>query len=34
LFVANFGFGAGPDAPVGVLQIDVGAKSEKYPAGR
>ncbi|MES2638369.1 MAG: SMP-30/gluconolactonase/LRE family protein [Myxococcota bacterium] len=34
LFVANFGFGAGPDAPVGVLRIDVGEKSEKYPAGR
>lgn len=34
LFVTNFGFGAGPDAPVSLLQIDVGVKSEKVPAGR
>lgn len=34
LFVANFGFGAGPDAPVGVLKVDVEEKSEAYPAGR
>ncbi len=33
VFVANFGFGAGPDAPVGLLRIEVGEKSEKYPAG-
>ena len=33
IFVANFGFGAGPDAPVSLLKIDVGVKSEKYPAG-
>ncbi|MEZ4308658.1 MAG: hypothetical protein R3F14_11490 [Polyangiaceae bacterium] len=33
LFVANFGFGAGPSAPVSVLKIAVGEKSEKHPAG-
>ena len=33
IFVTNFGFGAGPDAPVGLLRIDAGVKSEKYPAG-
>ncbi len=33
LFVANFGFGAGPTAPVSVLKIEVGVKGEKYPAG-
>lgn len=33
VFVANFGFGAGPDAPVSVLRIEVGEKSEKHPAG-
>lgn len=33
LFVANFGFGAGPTAPVGILKIEVGVKSEKFPAG-
>ena len=31
LFVANFGFGAGPDAPVGVLKIEYGEKGEKNP---
>lgn len=34
LFVANFGFGAGADAPVGVLKIDIEEKSEAFPAGR
>ncbi len=34
LFVTNFGFGAGPDAPVGLLRVEVGEKSEKHPAGR
>jgi sugar lactone lactonase YvrE len=33
VFVANFGFGAGPEAPVSVLRIDVGEHSEPYPAG-
>lgn len=33
VFVANFGFGAGPSAPVSVLRIEVGEESEKYPAG-
>ncbi len=33
LFVANFGFGAGPDAPVSILKIEYGEKSEKNPAG-
>ncbi len=33
LYVANFGFGAGPTAPVSVLRIYVGQKSEKHPAG-
>lgn len=33
LFIANFGFGAGPSAPVSVLKIEVGVKSEKYPFG-
>lgn len=33
VFVANFGFGAGPTAPVGLLKIEYGEKSEKYPAG-
>jgi len=33
LFVTNFGFGQGPDAPVSLLRVDVGVKSEKYPAG-
>ncbi len=33
VFVANFGFGAGPAAPVSVLRIEVGEKSEKIPAG-
>ncbi len=33
LFVTNFGFGAGPDAPVSLLKIDYGEKSEKNPAG-
>jgi DNA-binding beta-propeller fold protein YncE len=33
LFVANFGFGAGPTAPVSVLKIAVDVKSEKHPAG-
>ena len=32
-FVTNFGFGASPDAPVGLLKVDVGVKSEKCPAG-
>jgi sugar lactone lactonase YvrE len=33
LFVANFGFGAGPGAPVSILRVEVGTKSEKHPAG-
>lgn len=33
LFVVNFGFGAGPNAPVSLLKIDVGQKSSKHPAG-
>lgn len=33
LFVTNFGFGQGPDAPASLLRIDVGVKSEKFPAG-
>ena len=33
VFIANFGFGAGEDAPVGLLRLDVGEKSEKTPAG-
>ena len=34
VFIANFGFGAGPSAPVSVLKLAVSEKSEKYPAGR
>ncbi|HRI69623.1 MAG TPA: hypothetical protein PK156_35570 [Polyangium sp.] len=34
LFIANFGFGAGPSAPVGLLKMYYGEKSEKHPAGR
>lgn len=33
VFIANFGFGAGPDADVGLLQLEVDEKSEKNPAG-
>lgn len=33
LYVTNFGFGAGPDAPVSLLKIYYGEKSEKNPAG-
>lgn len=33
VFVANFGFGAGPSAPVSILKIETGEKSEKSPAG-
>ena len=33
VFVTNFGFGAGPDAPVSVLRIQVDEKSDKIPAG-
>jgi sugar lactone lactonase YvrE len=33
LFVVNFGFGAGPNAPVSLLKIAVGVKSSKHPAG-
>lgn len=33
VFIANFGFGAGPAAPVGLLELDYGEKSEKHPAG-
>lgn len=33
VFVTNFGFGAGPTAPVSLLKIAVGEKSEKHPAG-
>lgn len=33
VFIANFGFGAGPDADVGLLQLEVSEKSEKNPAG-
>lgn len=34
LFVANFGFGAGPAAPVSLLKIEVGVKGESHPAGK
>ncbi len=34
IFITNFGFGAGPDAPVGLLRLEVGVKSEKVPQGR
>lgn len=34
VFVANFGFGAGPTAPVSVLRFYVGEKGEKFPAGK
>jgi sugar lactone lactonase YvrE len=34
VYVANFGFGAGDDAPVGVLRIYVGEKGEKFSAGK
>lgn len=34
LFIANFGFGVGPTAPVGLLRMFYGEKSEKYPTGR
>ncbi len=34
VFVTNFGFGAGPTAPVSLLKIAVGEKSEKHPAGK
>ncbi|MCA9682488.1 MAG: hypothetical protein KC457_09860 [Myxococcales bacterium] len=30
-FIANFGFGAGPDAPVGLLRLEVGEKGEAIP---
>ena len=33
VFIANFGFGAGPTAPTSLLQLDVDQKSEKNPAG-
>lgn len=33
VFVANFGFGAGPDAPVSILRFYVGEKGESFPAG-
>ena len=33
VFVTNFGFGAGPQAPVSLLRIDVDEKGEKVPAG-
>jgi sugar lactone lactonase YvrE len=34
LFIANFGFGAGPTAPVALLKLDYGIKGERYPAGK
>mgnify|MGYP000579575991 CR=1 FL=1 len=34
LFIANFGFGAGPSAPVGLLKLEYGEKSERVPTGR
>jgi sugar lactone lactonase YvrE len=34
VFIANFGFGAGPQAPVGLIQLGVGEKGEKHPAGK
>lgn len=34
IFVANFGFGAGPDAPVSILKIALGIKGEDIPAGK
>jgi sugar lactone lactonase YvrE len=34
LFITNFGFGAGPTAPVGLLKLEYGEKSEKIPTGR
>lgn len=33
VYVTNFGFGAGPTAPVSLLRIAVGEKGEKHPAG-
>jgi sugar lactone lactonase YvrE len=34
LFIANFGFGAGPSAPVGLLKLKMSTKGEKEPAGK
>lgn len=34
LFIANFGFGAGPTAPVGLLKLKMSTKGEKEPAGK
>jgi sugar lactone lactonase YvrE len=34
IFITNFGFGAGPDAPVGLLKLKYDEKSEKIPTGR
>lgn len=34
IFVTNFGFGAGPTAPVALLKIDIGIKGEKVSAGK
>ena len=33
VFVTNFGFGAGPTAPVSVLRIQLPEKSDRVPAG-
>ncbi len=33
VYVTNFGFGAGPSAPVSLLRIAVSEKGENYPAG-
>lgn len=33
IYVTNFGFGAGDDAPVSLLKIKLDEKSEKFPAG-
>jgi sugar lactone lactonase YvrE len=34
IFVANFGFGAGPAAPVSILEIALGIKGEAISAGK
>jgi sugar lactone lactonase YvrE len=33
VYVTNFGFGAGPTAPVSLLRLAVGEKGERLPAG-
>jgi hypothetical protein len=34
IFIANFGFGAGPTAPVSLLKLNYGKKGEKHSAGK